>query len=103
MSKALHTYFSKFYPQVKLVIDREWAGVLGFTKGELPFVGPLPGTTDHGRWVAAGYSGAGMTKTFLAGKVISEFILHGSPTDVFVEDFLPSRRLRETNLDRIYV
>lgn len=46
-------------------IERRWAGIMGFTPDSLPMVGRVPG--EDGLWVAAGFSGHGVSMAFTAG------------------------------------
>ncbi|KAH6957812.1 FAD dependent oxidoreductase [Ilyonectria sp. MPI-CAGE-AT-0026] len=45
-----------------------WSGIMGFTADDQPFIGELPGRT--GQFVAAGYTGHGMARVFLAAKAL---------------------------------
>lgn len=46
-------------------IERRWAGIMGFTPDMVPMVGPVPGA--DGLWMAAGFSGHGVSMAFMAG------------------------------------
>ncbi|KAK5108121.1 hypothetical protein LTR62_008775 [Meristemomyces frigidus] len=51
----------------------EWSGIMGYSRDEQPWVGPVP---DHdGVFVAAGYTGHGMPNTWLCGKAIAVMVL----------------------------
>ena len=48
----------------------EWSGIMGFSRDEHPFVGPVPDTSP-GLYVSAGYTGHGMPNTWLCGKAVA--------------------------------
>jgi glycine/D-amino acid oxidase-like deaminating enzyme len=65
---------------------RQWTGIMGFSRDEVPWVGPVPG--KEGVFVAAGYTGHGMPNTWLSGKAIASMVgasLGGSEKDAAVE------------------
>ncbi|KAF7556144.1 hypothetical protein G7Z17_g1659 [Cylindrodendrum hubeiense] len=84
-----------------------WSGIMGFTADELPFVGELPGRT--GQFVAAGYTGHGMARVFLAIKALMQ-LAHNEAIDPRVPRvyFDIERRLKqkddewETMLEEAY-
>jgi gamma-glutamylputrescine oxidase len=53
-------------------ITHRWAGVVGYSDDDLPYVGEVPGRP--GLYVAGGYSGHGNVPGFLAGKLVAESI-----------------------------
>ncbi|KAI0750588.1 FAD dependent oxidoreductase [Irpex lacteus] len=56
----------------------EWTGILGFTKTGEPFVGPVIDADAHvhpGQYIAAGFSGHGMPRTFAAAEAVAGIIL----------------------------
>jgi glycine/D-amino acid oxidase-like deaminating enzyme len=53
-------------------ITHRWAGVVGYTDDQLPYVGETPGRP--GLWVAGGYSGHGNVPGFLSGKELADRI-----------------------------
>jgi gamma-glutamylputrescine oxidase len=54
---------------IEAVIDFRWAGIMGFTPDALPLVGPVSG---HERmYVAAGYSGHGVSMAFTCGRRVA--------------------------------
>jgi glycine/D-amino acid oxidase-like deaminating enzyme len=73
----------------KLRIDHRWAGVFGLVLDFLPVVGPVPG--EHGRWVAAGYSGHGNVLGFACGRLVARAIL--GDRDPLLDLFEPARLL----------
>jgi glycine/D-amino acid oxidase-like deaminating enzyme len=54
------------------LVERRWAGIMGFTPDMLPVVGELPGRPR--RFVAAGYSGSGNVQGFLCGELVAELV-----------------------------
>lgn len=51
---------------------RQWTGIMGFSRDEVPWVGPVPG--KEGVFVAAGYTGHGMPNTWLSGKAVASMV-----------------------------
>ena len=49
-----------------------WAGVVGYSDDQLPYVGEAPGRP--GLWVAGGYSGHGNVPGFVAGRELADRI-----------------------------
>ncbi|TKA74359.1 hypothetical protein B0A55_05509 [Friedmanniomyces simplex] len=57
----------------------EWSGIMGFSRDERPWVGPVPANADAdaqstpgpGLYVSAGYTGHGMPNTWLCGKAVA--------------------------------
>lgn len=69
---------------------REWTGIMGFSRDERPWVGPVPG--KQGVYLAAGYTGHGMPNTWLSGKAVAlmvqaetEGVAQGEATALAVE------------------
>ncbi|KAL0954218.1 hypothetical protein HGRIS_005346 [Hohenbuehelia grisea] len=68
--------------------DMEWTGIMGFTKTHDPFVGPFIARSDFGvqsqseprgsllgQYIVAGFSGHGMTRTFLCAEAIAQMLV----------------------------
>jgi gamma-glutamylputrescine oxidase len=53
-------------------ITHRWAGVVGYSDDDLPYVGEVPGRA--GLFVAGGYSGHGNVPGFLAGRLVADAI-----------------------------
>jgi len=53
-------------------IDYRWSGCMGFTLDHFPVVGPVPGMPDL--YVAAGYSGHGVSMAFRCGESVARRI-----------------------------
>ena len=75
--------FFKALTTNKIQIERAWTGIIGWSMDGMPWVGALSdvgtkkkkGLVDSGReYVAAGFSGHGMTQTWLCGKEIATMI-----------------------------
>jgi glycine/D-amino acid oxidase-like deaminating enzyme len=70
VSKYLRDFLPDNFPSLfpndeKVEIDFEWAGIMGFTKSRMPYVGQVydaDGRKEEGCWVLAGYSGHGMSR-----------------------------------------
>ena len=89
VSKALHEFLPKHFPELQDVqVEQEWTGIMGFTPERHPLIGPLSGRP--GEYIAAGFSGHGMSVAFYAGKTVAEMIV-GQEPESFVEAFLPMR------------
>ena len=58
------------------LVTHRWAGVVGYSDDQLPYVGEVPGRP--GLWVAGGYSGHGNVPGFLAGRLIADAITGGA-------------------------
>ncbi|KAI9711563.1 MAG: hypothetical protein M1820_002128 [Bogoriella megaspora] len=70
----------------ELVAAREWTGVMGYSRDNLPFVGSIPSDYCPGGkgslrsscsnlWIAAGYTGHGMPNGLLCGRAVVDMIL----------------------------
>jgi glycine/D-amino acid oxidase-like deaminating enzyme len=51
-------------------VANRWAGIMGFTETELPFVGPVAGRP--GVWLCGGYSGHGMGFAFQCARILAD-------------------------------
>lgn len=77
----------------KVNIDLAWTGIIGWSMDGLPFVGPWyrdDKREESGEYVCAGFSGHGMTQTWLAGQVIAEMIMERSSTSNY-QCLLPTK------------
>lgn len=57
----------------------EWTGIMGFSRDQHPWVGPVPesmggGGKDGGLWVCGGYSGHGMPAAALCARAVARSI-----------------------------
>ncbi|KAI9310967.1 FAD dependent oxidoreductase [Dichotomocladium elegans] len=97
VSKALTDFM---FSVVKVPsVEKEWAGVMGFTKDRLPLVGDLRHVlgdrAGKGQFIAAGFTGHGMPRTFLCGRSLARLLVDQPLDDWFPAEFLvnhPSRR-----------
>ncbi|KAI8388466.1 FAD dependent oxidoreductase [Radiomyces spectabilis] len=82
--------FMRNVMQVPVAMEREWVGVMGFSMRDgLPFVGSLEKLTGKsGQFVAAGFTGHGMPRTFLCGRAIAQIL-----TDQELESWFPTEFL----------
>lgn len=77
---------------------RQWTGIMGFSRDEVPWVGPVPG--KEGVFVAAGFTGHGMPNTWLSGKAVASMVgasLDGEGVDAALE-----AARKSTGLPRAY-
>lgn len=69
-------HFKRLFPDIRLEIAYQWAGVFSTTKDGLPYIGTLP---EHpGAWLALGYGGNGITFAMIAAHLILDAWL-GTP------------------------
>ncbi|CDS00385.1 hypothetical protein [Sporisorium scitamineum] len=78
VSSFLHLYlptvFPRSYPQQG--VQMEWTGIMGYTKTKDPLVGRVrEGRRKGCEFVAAGYSGHGMTRAFGCAEVVAEMVV----------------------------
>ncbi|MCJ1476532.1 hypothetical protein MMC13_005198 [Lambiella insularis] len=57
----------------ELVAEKEWTGIMGFSRDGYPWVGAVPGA--EGVWVSAAYTGSGMPNAALASQHAASLIL----------------------------
>lgn len=65
LRKSLPMYLS-LEDKKKLELVQTWSGIMGFSRDEVPLVGPVPG--KEGLFMCAGFTGHGMPNTWLCGK-----------------------------------
>ncbi|THX58173.1 FAD dependent oxidoreductase [Aureobasidium pullulans] len=83
-----------------LEATHEWTGIMGFSRDNLPWVGPVP--EKEGVFVVAGYTGHGMPNAWLCGKSLATMVSGediGTAIEKAVEGGLPTAYL--LNKDRI--
>jgi len=61
-----HTAASRPSPAAEFRAVNEWTGIMGFSRDERPWIGPVP--NKPGVFLSAGYTGHGMPNTWLCGK-----------------------------------
>ncbi|REJ48693.1 MAG: FAD-binding oxidoreductase [Microcystis wesenbergii TW10] len=89
VSQGLKAFLPQHFPELSSIqIEKQWTGILGFSKDNLPLIGPLP--HRPGEYITAGFSGRGMPIAFLAGRAIAEGIA-GRSYRGLVKAFAPSR------------
>jgi glycine/D-amino acid oxidase-like deaminating enzyme len=54
---------------VEFEATHEWTGIMGFSRDEVPWVGPV--SSKPGVFIAAGFTGHGMPNTWLSGKAVA--------------------------------
>lgn len=84
VSAFLHPYLKKMFPEsYGDDLESEWTGIMGYTKTKDPLVGPVPwpekeqeGESKRSakEYIAAGYSGHGMTRAFGCAEAVAEMI-----------------------------
>ncbi|KAJ9479688.1 FAD dependent oxidoreductase [Pseudozyma hubeiensis] len=77
VSDFLHPYLANVFPQsYGEDVRREWTGIMGYTRSKDPLVGPVRAEGRAGKeYVAAGYSGHGMTRAFGCAGVVADMIV----------------------------
>ncbi|KAF2482818.1 FAD dependent oxidoreductase-domain-containing protein [Neohortaea acidophila] len=63
---------SKAGKHTEFKAEYEWTGIMGFSRDELPWVGPVPGKPNV--YLSAGYTGHGMPNTWLCGKAVARMV-----------------------------
>ncbi|KAG2185926.1 hypothetical protein INT43_002364 [Umbelopsis isabellina] len=78
--------------------EAEWAGVQGYTKDHLPYIGPLE--TCPNQYISAGFNGHGMPLCWWAGRRIAEMAVgENQAVDDPADIFLPGTRMNIGNLN----
>jgi len=75
-----------------------WSGIMGFSRDDHPWVGPLP--SQPNLYIAAGFTGHGMPNTWLSGKAVA-VMLGAAPGQAEMEAVEAARS--ETGLPRSYL
>lgn len=92
VSQGLRSFLREaFEPLREAKIDYEWTGIMGYTPDDNPLIGKVPGRPDE--YIAAGYTGHGMSVGFLAGKTLAETI--AGKQEVFIPKAYRSTRFWE--------
>ncbi|MEC9343933.1 MAG: FAD-binding oxidoreductase [Pseudomonadota bacterium] len=72
------------YPQLDdLVIERAWAGLMGYAVHKMPILGPV----EDGLWAASAFGGHGLNTTAMAGCLIATAIAEGDDRWKLFEPF----------------
>ena len=69
---------------VEAMISHRWAGVVGYSEDQLPYVGEVPGRP--GLHVMGGYSGHGNVPGFMSGRDLADTIAGDGPEPLFPAD-----------------
>ena len=70
---------SAIFPALrKAQLERVWVGIEAETIDQVPILGPLPGI--HNLTVATGFTGHGFALSPIAGQLMSELIIDGTPS-----------------------
>ncbi|KAI8582438.1 hypothetical protein K450DRAFT_227193 [Umbelopsis ramanniana AG] len=73
--------------------EAEWAGVQGYTKDHLPYIGPLEHAPNQ--FVSAGYNGHGMPLCWWSGRRVAEMVSGKcNAADDIANIFLPRQRFQ---------
>ena len=75
----------------------EWTGIMGFSRDDLPWIGPVPASLlptspphsaerETGLFLAAGFTGHGMPNTWLCGKGVAEMVCGAVPGETGVPE-----------------
>ncbi|KAI7850472.1 FAD dependent oxidoreductase [Circinella umbellata] len=92
----------KFMADVAKVpsVEHEWAGVMGFTRDRLPLIGAIEHITgsnkNKGQYLAAGFTGHGMPRTFLCGRATAQLLLGQQLDTWFPPEFLVQHESRQS-------
>ncbi|KXN84904.1 hypothetical protein AN958_11930 [Leucoagaricus sp. SymC.cos] len=78
VSKTLKEFLPNLYAGTGLFeegrdAEMEWTGIMGYTHKGAPFVGPVEGL--DGQYIAAGFTGHGMPRTYAAAEAVSGMIV----------------------------
>ncbi|KAI7875557.1 FAD dependent oxidoreductase [Lichtheimia hyalospora FSU 10163] len=81
-------------------VDKEWVGVMGFSRDRLPIVGnlkPVLGDKEgcH-QYISAGFTGHGMPRTFLCGRALAQMLADKPLDDWFPPEFLVEHKSRKS-------
>ncbi|PWZ00174.1 DAO-domain-containing protein [Testicularia cyperi] len=88
----LHTVFPSEYGKD---VKQEWSGIMGYTASKDPMVGPVANAPNQ--WIAAGYSGHGMTRAFSCGRLVADMITAKEKDEVWkCPDSFPSCYLTQS-------
>jgi gamma-glutamylputrescine oxidase len=89
VSEGLRTYLGECFEALRdIKIDYEWTGIMGYTKDDLPLIGEL--AHRPGEYIAAGFTGQGMSYGFLAGKTLAEQLVKKTSSKI-PKTFDPNR------------
>jgi len=102
VGKGLRKYLPRLFPgkfKEGQEPEKEWTGILGFTKTGVPFVGPVLDPTDpgnkafEGQFISAGFHGHGMPRTYACVEAVAQMIaadIDGTADQWIKPSWLPS-------------
>lgn len=64
---------TKAEEKLELEAVNEWTGIMGFSRDNVPWVGPVP--SQPGMFMSAGYTGHGMPNTWLCGAAAAAMVV----------------------------
>lgn len=80
--------------------DKEWTGIMGFTRLGDPFVGPVIDQSNsnsesfRGQYIAAGYTGHGMPRAYACAEVVAGMVVAEIKRESWTSpEWLPRRYL----------
>ncbi|GBG27972.1 Hypothetical Protein FCC1311_041952 [Hondaea fermentalgiana] len=100
VTEALVKGLERIFPDACFRVCHAWTGLMCFTQDGRPLVGPLQ--ESAGQFVALGFGGHGMVRTFTCGRAISSLVLQAregtkkssiSPEDTEILDFFAVDRV----------
>lgn len=89
-SSFIHNPSPRLPTAIELTASHEWTGIMGFSRDELPWVGPVPASLlpsptppnssaeNTNLYLAAGFTGHGMPNTWLCGAAVARMARSGS-------------------------
>lgn len=83
----------------ELKATHEWTGIMGFSRDNKPFVGPV---ADHdGLYISAGYTGHGMPNAWLCGRAVA--VMVSEAVSGALPDAAVSAAVQAVGLPRAYI
>ncbi len=86
-SPQVHARIERFLRDglgVDAPITHRWIGLVGYSRDQRAFVGPVP--KHEGLFVAGGYNGTGNLNGFTAGRILSDLLATGESADAGLYD-----------------
>lgn len=80
LNAAIQTKLDAFvedFTGSEVPVEYRWAGIMGFTPDKLPLAGRLP--EYENLYIAAGYSGHGVSMAFRCGQLVAGTVVGGEP------------------------
>ncbi|KAI5476862.1 FAD dependent oxidoreductase [Pseudohyphozyma bogoriensis] len=108
VGEGLRKYLGEEFPTVfrgegrGVEVEREWTGIMGYTLSGDPLVGKVydkEGNPVEGQYLSAGYSGHGMVRAPLCGRVIADIVLSDFLKKEFeIPEWLPKHFITRSNM-----